>query len=62
MIVPAIILLLVGLVASHILVVASRVFVALTVLMAIVGLSIIAVASVALMVLAIFTTAMLMVA
>ncbi len=58
----AIILLVIGLVALHVLVGASRVIVALIVSMTIVGSLIIAVALVALMVVAIFTTAMLTVA
>ncbi len=62
MIAPAIILLVVGLLAPCILVVASRVIAALIVSMTIVKLLIIAVALVALMVVVIFTTAMLMVA
>ncbi len=59
---PAIILLVVVLVAPHILVVASRAIVAPIVSMKIVRLSIIVVALVALMVVAIFTTATLTVA
>jgi hypothetical protein len=58
----AIILLVVGLVAPHVLLVTLRAIMAPIVLMAIVGLLIIAVASGALMIIAIFTTAMLMVA
>jgi hypothetical protein len=58
----AIILLVVGLVAPHVLVIASRAIMAPIVLMMIVGLSIIAVALVALVIVMIFTTAMLMVA
>ncbi len=58
----AIILLVVGLVAPHVLVVASRAIVAPIVSMTIVGLSIIAVALVASMIVAIVTTAMLVVA
>jgi hypothetical protein len=58
----AIILFVVGLVAPHVLVVASRVIVVPIVLMTIVGSLIIAVALVASMVVAIFTTAMLTVA
>jgi hypothetical protein len=61
-IVLAIILLVVGLVAPHVLVVASRAIVALIVLMTIVGSSIIAVASVASMIVAIVMSAMLTVA
>jgi hypothetical protein len=61
-IVPAIILLVVGLVASHVLVVALKAIVALLVLMTIARLSIIAVVLVASMVVVIFMTAMLMVA
>ncbi len=57
-----IILFVVGLVAPHVLVVASRAIVAPIVLMTIIGSSIIAVASVALMIIAIFATAMLRVA
>jgi hypothetical protein len=57
----AIILLVVGLVAPHVQVVASRAIVALIVSMMIVGLPIIAVASVASMIVEKFTTAMLMV-
>ncbi len=57
-----IILLVIRLVASHVLVIASRAIVALIILMTLVGLLIIAVASVALVVVAIFTTAMLTVA
>jgi hypothetical protein len=59
---PAIILLVVGLVASHVFVVTSRAIVASIVLMMIDGSSIIAVALVASMVATIFTTAMLIVA
>jgi hypothetical protein len=59
---PAIILLVGGLVAPHVLFVALIVIVALIVSMTIVGLSIITVASIASIVVAIFTTAMLMVA
>jgi hypothetical protein len=58
----AVILLVVGIVAPHVLVVALRVIMVSIVLIRIVGLLIIAVALVALMVVAIFTTAMLMVA
>jgi hypothetical protein len=58
----AIILLVIGLVAPHILVVASRAIVVPIVSMTIVGLLIVVVASVALMIVAMFTTAMLMVA
>jgi hypothetical protein len=61
-IVPLIVLLVIGLVAPHILVVASRAIMAPIVSMTIVGLSIIAVVSVALMVVAIFTPVMLTVA
>ncbi len=59
---PAIILLVIGLDAPHVLVVASRAIMTLIILMTIVGSSIIAVTSVALMVVAIFTATMLMVA
>ncbi len=59
---PAIIFLVVGLVAPCVLVVALRAIVVLIVSMTIVGSAIIAVALVALMVVMIFTTAMLMVA
>ncbi len=59
---PAIILLFIGLVASHVLVVALRAIVALIVSTTIVRLPIIVAALFALMVVAIFTTAMLMVA
>ncbi len=58
----AIILLVIGLGAPHVLVVASRVIVAPIVSMTIVGSSIIAVVLVALVIVAMFTTAMLMVA
>ncbi len=58
----AIILLVIGLVAPHVLVVAVRAIVSPIVLMMIVGSSIITVASVALVIVAIFTTAMLTVA
>ncbi len=58
----AIILLVVGLVAPHVLVVASRTIVAPIISMTIVGSLIIAVASDASMIVAIVTTAMLMVA
>jgi hypothetical protein len=56
---PAIILLVIGLVAPHVLVFELRAIVAPIVLMTIVGLLIIAVASITLMVVAIFMTAML---
>ncbi len=59
---PAIILLVVGLVAPHILVVASRAIVALIISMTIIRSLIIVFASVSSMVVAIFTTAMLTVA
>ncbi len=59
---PAIILLVVGLGTLRVLVVTSRVIVALIVLMMIVRLAIIAVASVASIAVVIFMTAMLMVA
>jgi hypothetical protein len=58
----AIILLVIGLVAPHVLVIALRTILAPIVLMTIVGWSIIAVASVASVIVAIFTTAMLTVA
>jgi hypothetical protein len=58
----AIILLVVGLVAPHVLVIASRVIVALIILMTIVGLSIIAFASAASVIVAKFATTMLTVA
>jgi hypothetical protein len=58
----AIMLLVVGLFAPHVLVVASKTIVAPIILMTKVGSSIIAVASVALVIVAIFTTAMLTVA
>ncbi len=61
-IVLAIILLAIGLAAPHVLVVASRAIVAPIVLLTIVGSSIIPVVSITLMVVAIITTAMLMVA
>ncbi len=62
MIALVIILLVVGLVALHVLVIASRAIVALIVSMTIVGLLIIVIASVASMIVAIFTTGMLTVA
>ncbi len=58
----AIILLVIGLVAPHVLVVASRAIMAPIVLMMIVGLLIIMVALITSMIVGIFTTAMLMVA